>query len=215
MPDLVNTLADLDRICAEAPEGDRASLLVARDVLVDRDVQMAYELARAGDWRTVQEAWGRHEMFARECAHHVKPRSGWSFLHQAAFWGREAACRELIRWGADIHLTDKDGMAPSQVATARGHGGLAALLDRAGENARHLWTPPPDSSMLPSSNAFSQGTAWTPPHDDRVCYGGGVAVITASVPVWVDDFRRVIVGWHGTTTPPLGMDGQSMIPGVG
>ncbi len=214
LPDLVNTLAGLGRICAEAPEGDRASLLVARDVVRDRAVQMAYELAKAGDWQTVLEAWARHEMFARGCAHHAKPSSGWSFLHQAAFWGHEAACRELIRWGADIHLNGKDGMTPSQVATARGHGGLAALLDQAGEHARAAWTAPSEASLLPASNAFTQGTAWTPPHNDRVRYGNGSVPIIAGIPVWVDDFQRILVGWRGSMTPPYNMDLKSLIPGV-
>jgi hypothetical protein len=30
--------------------------------------------------------------------------SGWTFLHQAAYFGNEAASRELIRWGAKVNV---------------------------------------------------------------------------------------------------------------
>lgn len=58
-----------------------------------------YEEAKRGSWERVLHAW-RTVGLVRECSRYHRESSGWTFLHQAAYWGHEAACRELIRSGA-------------------------------------------------------------------------------------------------------------------
>ncbi len=193
--------------------GALVSMNAAAYMLIEQGAAIAYELAKVGQWPRVLAAWQSHDMFARTCAHFVKPTSGWSFLHQAAWFGDEAAARELIRLGARVDLDDKRGRTPVDVAGQHRHPDLRGLLSRAAETAQSLWTAPTDAEHLPSSCAFSQARAWVPPRDDLVAYGGGVAPIRAGNTVWIDDFGRVLVGWHGTVCPPRGMGGESMIPG--
>jgi uncharacterized protein len=51
---------------------------------VNSFVEQSYALAKQGDWSAVLAGWCVSPEFARECAHYVKPTSGWGFLHQTA-----------------------------------------------------------------------------------------------------------------------------------
>ena len=159
----------------------------------------------------MRAAWASHEMFARTCAHYVKPSSGWSFLHQAALFGEESASRELIGLGTQIDRPEKQGRTPVDIARDSHHPHLQELLNSAAETAQGLWAAPRDPRCRPSSSAWGQARAWVPPHDDLVAYSEGQASIAAGHRVWVDDFGRVLVGWHGTVNPPLDMGGYPLV----
>ena len=45
----------------------------------------------------------------------------------------------------------------------------------------------------------------------RVLYRGKVINIPANTTFYVDDNDDVLVGWHGTVSPPRGMNGKSLI----
>lgn len=44
-----------------------------------------------------------------------KPTSGWTMLHQAAWWGNQAAVNELVKLGSDPERQDKRGKTPKQI----------------------------------------------------------------------------------------------------
>lgn len=44
-----------------------------------------------------------------------------------------------------------------------------------------------------------------------VAYGGGTTDIPKGGWYFEDSWGRVLVGWHGTVSPPCGMDGESIL----
>jgi hypothetical protein len=44
-----------------------------------------------------------------------------------------------------------------------------------------------------------------------VAYGGAVISIPKGAVYYADSFGRVLIGWHGTYSPPRGMDGEPMV----
>jgi uncharacterized protein len=174
-------------------------------------VEFLYTGAKAGGWDAVWASLVGEQVLAAACSRYVKPRSGWTFLHQAAYAGNEAAVRLLVRLGASLSLKSKDGESPVDVARKHGHAALAELMHGAEQNSKALWAPPPEPELLPSSHHWSahvERRAW---RELRVGYGGGCVVIPAGARFYVDSFERVLVGWHGTYDPPSGMDGESML----
>jgi hypothetical protein len=172
-------------------------------------VEQLYELAKRGSWPDVRARWTQDESLALRCSRFVRSTSGWTFLHQAAWFGVEPACRDLIRLGAAA-APGKDGRTPSQVATAQGNLAIAALLDDAAR-VDSLWEPPRDPGWYPSSPRWSEATERHAARTMTVAYGGGGVQIEAGRRYHVDSFERTLVGWHGTFDPPRGMDGQSML----
>lgn len=175
------------------------------------EVEAAYVRAKEGDWAAVLTAWGDDPNLAAECAQYVKPSSGWTFLHQAAFFGHERAVRELIRLGASTDTEARDHLSAADIARQRGHHTTADLLERAASGASELWSAPHEVGVLPSSHLWAEATERTAPHELVVCYGGGRTVIAEGARYYVDSFERVLVGWHGTTSPPRDMDGRPTI----
>jgi uncharacterized protein len=162
-----------------------------------------YALAKAGKWDDVLSAMGQDRQLAVSCSRHVKPGSGWTFLHQAAYAGHALAARALIGLGANVEARGADGLIPMDVALSRGFEELATTLR--GANAGGLWTPSPDESVLASSyvgNVSEPRRALLP---IKVAYGGAIITIPAGSRYYVDEFERVIVGWHGSYDPPGGM----------
>jgi len=78
-------------------------------------------------------------------------------------FGKEEACRELIRWGADVSAKSGAGQNATGVAAERGHDAVAELLGRAGD-VGNLWAPPGDFRLLPSSSRW-----WEAQRRDRPC----------------------------------------------
>jgi uncharacterized protein len=177
-------------------------------------VERLYALARSGTWdRVWLSLAGEHDL-ARACSRYTKPSSGWTFLHQAAYAGNEAAVRVLLRLGASLSAKTKDGETAREVAIVRGHGDLAALLRDAEVGASNLWEPSSDPDLLPSSSAWFPSFERRPWRELHVSYARGHVVIPAGARYYVDAFERILVGWHGTYDPPSGMDGESMVGGT-
>lgn len=178
---------------------------------MEDDVEGLYAQAKRGAWGTVLAAWRRDPELASACAHFTKPTSGWTFLHQAAHFGNEAACRALIQAGASVISASRDGQTPSQVALARGRGHVAEVLDHAASGVDRLWDAPTEAGVLPSSCLWSEAQPRTATSELVVAYGGAVTRVRQGGTYYVDSFGRVLVGWHGTTTPPADMAGYPMV----
>jgi len=140
--------------------------------LVDR----FYELARRGEWASVLAGWHASPSFARECAHFVKPTSGWTFLHQAAFAGADHIVVGLISSGADAAAVSNAGETPADVARNRGHRTTATALAAATE-VDGLWAPPRSPDHLPSSHRWDEARQRIAAVAMTVQYAGGLVRI--------------------------------------
>lgn len=174
-------------------------------------IAQAYEMAKSGHWGRLLSDWASSPVLANRCSRYQKVGSRWTFLHQAAYFGNEEACRTLISRGAAIDALTHDARSPAEVARQQGHDGLAKLLQDASTGVDSLWSPPIDPDVLPSSNRWSEATRATASMELFVAYGGGLIRIPKGAAYFVDSLSRVLVGWHGTFHPPRGMDGESML----
>jgi len=179
--------------------------------VTDDNVERLYEAAKSGHWGEVLAAFADDRQLAGRCSRYAKPSSGWTFLHQAAFFGDEGAVRALIKLGASLTKKSNDGETPVGVAKKKGHVELSKLMETAAESGTHLWEPSPDPELLPSSSAWDEGVVRHAARGMKVAYGGGVVEIRAGGRYFVDSFERVLVGWHGSYNPPCGMDTEPMI----
>ena len=68
-----------------------------------------------------------------------------------------------------------------------------------------------EPNLMPSSNLWDEAEQKIAATELKAQYGGGVAIIRPGERYFTDSAGRVLVGWHGTTNPPSGMDGYSMI----
>lgn len=182
----------------------------AMPALLER-VEHLYVAAKSGMWADVWRALAGERELAAACSRYVKRTSGWTFLHQAAHAGDEAAVRVLLRLGASLSSRSKEGDTARAIAVKCGHSHLAALMGDAEVGAADLWEPAPEPDLLPSSRAWASHAKRVALRELRVGYGGGCVVIPAGDWYYVDSFERVLVGWHGTYNPPSGMDGESMV----
>jgi uncharacterized protein len=174
-------------------------------------VAHAYQIAKQGAWDELLAWWGAASVFAIVCSRYRNASSGWTFLHQAAYFGNEAAGRELIRWGAKVNAAAANGETPADIAQSRGHDGLADLLREASTGEDDLWEAPSDIDLLPSSNHWDEAVTCHAVAEMHVAYGGGIVAIPAGTRYFTDALGRTLVGWHGTYNPPMGMDAYSCI----
>lgn len=174
-------------------------------------IEKAYQTAKSGEWDRLLAEWDNSAVLAKRCSRYSRPGSSWSFLHQAAYFGNERACRALIGLGASTEAQTHDSLTPAEVATQKGYHELAAFLRDASVGINTLWEPPIDPDVLPSSNRWSEATEVRASTDLFVAYGGGLVRIPKGSPYFADSLARVLVGWHGTFNPPCGMDGESML----
>jgi hypothetical protein len=62
----------------------------SKNVVIDAShptCEFIYDLAKNNKWDEVLTIFKSDERFARKTVKYVKPSSGWSLLHQAAYWG--------------------------------------------------------------------------------------------------------------------------------
>ncbi len=170
-----------------------------------RLIEEAYEEAKQGHWHKLLEDWAKAPALGNRCSRYQKSGSGWTFLHQAAYFGHEAACRDLIRRGAAIDARTHDSRTPADVAKQKGHTKLAELLEQTCIRDKELWGPPTDPEVLPSSNRWDEGKSALATADIFVAYGGTLIRIPKGSRYFMDDMGRVLIGWHGTYDPPGGM----------
>jgi len=165
-------------------------------------VEQAYEEAKQGKWHKLLHDWNMAPALGNRCSRYVNPGSRWTFLHQAAYFGHEEGCRDLIRRGAAIDARAHDGRTPADVANQKGHGRLAVLLEQACIRDKTLWGPPADPEALPSSNQWQDARPAIATADMFVVYGEKVIRIPQASRHFVDAFGRVLIGWHGSYDPP-------------
>ena len=170
-----------------------------------------YEQAKSGEWDQVLLAWREVPTLARRCSRYQKESSGWAFLHQAAYFGSDAACRELIRLGAPVGQISLKGKTAENIAREKGHVAVAALLQRAFLDEESLWATAADPDLLPTSGLWGEAVECRAQETLLVFYAGSVVRVPNGARYFVDSFGRVLMGWHGTYDPPCGMDGESLI----
>lgn len=174
-------------------------------------VETIYEQAKNNQWQQVLAAFIYDFLLAQKCSHYQKPSSGWTFLHQAAFFGHETACRQLIRFGAHIDIQDNAKKSPCDIAKEHHHEHLAKLLEHAKFKKDSLWSPPSSSDLLASSNLWNEASERKAMQQMNVAYGGGTIAIPVGSRYFVDSFERILVGWHGTYDPPCDMDANPQV----
>jgi hypothetical protein len=172
-------------------------------------VEDAYETAKAGSWGELLEEWANSPVLLSRCSRFIKSGSSWTFLHQAAYFGHDRACRVLLGRGANVGARSKDLRTPADVATQRGHVAVGELLRAAAID--ELWEPSLDPDVLPSSNRWGEATQAMSNTDVYVAYGGATIKIPKGTTHFVDSLSRILVGWHGTFDPPRGMDAESLL----
>lgn len=169
-----------------------------------------YQAAKNGDWDGIMRAMStNNHANAGTIARVTNRSSGYGMLHQAAYYNNRVAARELIKHGAIIDLRAKDGKSPIDVARERG---FVALGDYLLEALRHAWRVSPNPMTQASSNCYKKPIEKVNDGAQSffVGYQGGIIEIVPGARYYEDEWGRVLVGWHGTTNPPRGMDGQSM-----
>lgn len=174
-------------------------------------IEQAYETAKSGQWDRLLLEWKNSDVLAKRCSRYINPGSSWSFLHQAAYFGNEQACRVLIGRGASTDVLTHDSRTPAEVAEHSGHNELAAFIKLASTGRDTLWASPVDPDVRPSSDRWSEATEARASTELFVAYGGGLVRIPRRATYFVDSLSRVLVGWHGTFNPPCGMGGESML----
>lgn len=95
-------------------------------------IKAMYDLGKAGKWADVEASFAADPSMARRAAHYANSSSGWTLLHQAAYYGNDAAVNLLVKHGANPIRPSKADGTPGDVATKYGHGALAARLRAAG-----------------------------------------------------------------------------------
>lgn len=176
-------------------------------------VEAIYVAGKAGSWGVVERAFVHDPDLAGRAVRYIKQSSGWTLLHQAAYWGSKQPARLCLAYGGALDVADHVGKLPADVAAGRGDAELAEWL-RAGE-VGGLWKPAADATLRASSNKWRSrdlaSSVRTAAEDFTVSYGGRALKIRQGQRYYVDDWDRVLVGWHGTHDPPRGMDDESLL----
>ena len=106
---------------------------------VDGNNGSFYSNGKEGNWKPVEQAMFNDYRFGGKIARYVRKTSGWTFLHQAAFWNDAHACKLFIRFGASTKKLSNDGETPIDVAQKAGYSNVVELLVNAANSSS--WTP--------------------------------------------------------------------------
>lgn len=141
--------------------------------------------------------------------------SGYTLLHQAAWWGNEDAVKLILRFvsGRQSEVRCNNGKLAVDVAREKGHDNVAKIL------ATHLrferikaepsiWGL---GKIVPSSRAWEESRKTTAEDNLQVMYAGALISIKKGKTIYRDSANNILVGWHGTYSPPRGMDGEPMV----
>ena len=176
-------------------------------------IEEAYELAKAGRWKLLLNLWADSPVLANRCSRYANAGSKWTFLHQAAYFGHQEACRALIARGASVDALTRDARTPADVAAEKGHQEVEHLLRRASLGRDSSWQPSPDPDVLPGSSCWEEGVEAVASVELYVAYGGSIVRIPKGSMYYTDSFQRILIGFHGSFDPPSDMGGYSLIPG--
>jgi len=156
-----------------------------------------YFLAKHNRWSVIVSIIEKREQKARRIAAYVHPHSGWTFLHQAAYHDNAWAAVVLLAHGA-VLSNDIGKIATVDKLRVR------RVFDLANRST---------TKVMARSPSFTEATRRVLPADQCVLvpYAGGVVEIHGTKDYWTDSQGRVLVGWHGSHSPPCGMDGMSLV----
>ncbi len=169
-----------------------------------------YELGKVGQWTDVLSHFKQNPLCVGKAVRYVQKSSGWSLLHQAAYWGNHPAVAVCLKFGANLELLAKDSKTPIQVAADHGHAALSERMQRAVTGS--LWKPVADDpSLRAASNKWCEHNEKMSKEDFKVGYAGGEVDIKIGDTYYIDSWGRVLIGWHGSYSPPCGMDGDPQI----
>ena len=133
----------------------------------------AYEEAKAGHWDRLMNKWQTSKILARRCSRFQKKGSGWTFLHQAAYFGCENACHLLIELGARIDAQTHDRRTAADITEQKGYKKLTIFLLKATVTDSKLWGTPKDLDVLPWNNQWHEAKEMIATSEIYVRYAGG------------------------------------------
>ncbi|ALD61943.1 ankyrin repeat protein [Mollivirus sibericum] len=172
------------------------------------DIIAAYTLAKADRWESTMGLLNADPFVAYDVCRFASHKSGWTFLHQAAYLGREVMVMELLNRGASLEAKAADGRTPSDVA----HANVAERLKNM-SNPEKFWTLDKGQkvSIMDESTQWSEAKPRTAKNVIHVRYAGSYIRIPKGGRYYVDSRNKVLVGWHGTIDPPCCMGGYSLV----
>jgi ADP-ribosylglycohydrolase len=139
----------------------------------------------------------------------VQPYTGRTLLHAAAAAASRPACRLLISRGASLHTLDAAGKRPAELCPDPALAADLMEATRSGGDDRELGAE--DAHYMRASSFLWRGaTAKVCSRSFPVKHPGHINV-RAGEKYYVDAWGRVLVGWHGSVSPPCGMDGEPMV----
>lgn len=174
-------------------------------------IESLYLDAKKGDWGNVMSKWDEFPVLAKRSSRFQKDTSGWTFLHQASYYGMTEAALKLINLGAHAGQMAKDGRTAADIAEQKGHTNLAKILNRVTQGRNSLWFPPEDPDLLPSSDLWEEAIENRAHETILALYGEAVIQIPKGSRFYTDSYKRILIGWHGTYDPPCGMDANSLV----
>ena len=168
---------------------------------LDEHIEDHYRMAKSGQWDHLLKLWVDSPLLANRCSRYSHPKSRWTFLHQAAYFGHQDGCCALIAKGALVDALTRDLRSPLEVAEQRGHSGTAALLRDASLGQGSLWEPSPDPDILPSSNRWNRGKKVIASVDLFTMFDGRVIRIPKGEEYYEDCYKRVLINRSGALVP--------------
>jgi uncharacterized protein len=178
------------------------------------DAPSPLELAQRGRWDDVERSLLEDEALGAACVRTARSPDGRTLLHLAAAAGNTGIVRICIRLGAEVSVADSAGAVASSLAASNGFLDLGADLAAAPVSGLWAWDSTnkhlANCSIFPSSNKWSTATAMRAARARLFSYAGGQAIVRQGGRYYADSWGRALVGWHGTTDPPCGMDGEPL-----
>lgn len=172
-------------------------------------IESTYHQCASGNWDNVLATFDKNPSYGAEVCRFVNDDSQWTVLHHACNQGNITAVSRALGLGANHASQDRAGKTPLDIAQERGHAECADFLIENSMNS--VWRPSPDPTLWPSSSKWDEAQLRTCTHPMSVGYGGGQVQIRTGSRYYVDNLNRVLIGWHGTYSPPCGMDGSPMV----
>lgn len=152
-------------------------------ISLHREVEESYSLAKSGQWRRVLGLWIDAPVLANRCSRYCKPGSSWTFLHQAAYFNHQEACRLLILRGAMVDALNRDERTPADIASEKGHHETERFLRRASLGPNSPWAPSPDPEFLPASDLWLEALEAEAQSDLFTAHNGNTTRIAKGEPI--------------------------------
>jgi hypothetical protein len=168
---------------------------------LNEHIEDHYRMAKSGQWEHLLKLWLDSPLLANRCSRYSHPKSRWTFLHQAAYFGHQDGCCALIAKGALVDALTREHRSPLEVAEQRGHSGIAALLRDASLGQSSLWEPSPDPDILPSSNRWKSSKKIVASVDLFTMFDGRIIRIAKGDEYYEDYYKRVLINSSGGFVP--------------